>query len=129
MRQWKVALSLAIVGAIVAPFVFHTHKAHPTSQLWVPLTAEDRASISARLKETNNCQVLTDRVNRLPPDLTISALLQNKDYLAEVDCRIGRDRMQNGGDFITRPDFLKYLAINVVTAGAMFGASLRRPKL
>src|SRR6266567_8019957 len=27
-RQWKIALSLAIVGALAAPFVFRTYKAH-----------------------------------------------------------------------------------------------------
>jgi hypothetical protein len=126
MRQWKVALSLAIVGAIAAPFVFDTYNADPTSHTWVPIRAEDRAAISARLNETNNCQVLTDRVNSLPlpkdPEVRTSALLQNNDFLPEVDCHIDQDRLQNGGYFETHPDLLKYLAINGLTAGAIFGA-------
>jgi hypothetical protein len=86
MRQWKVALSLAVVGAIAAPFVFQTYKAHSTFQKWVPITAEDRAAISARLNDTNNCQVLTDRVNSLPlpqddpPGARTNALLHNDDF-------------------------------------------------
>jgi hypothetical protein len=41
-RQWKIALSLAIVGALAAPFVFRTYKARPTYSVWVPLSAREK---------------------------------------------------------------------------------------
>jgi hypothetical protein len=36
MRQWKIALSLAIVGAISAPIAFRTYKAWPEVHGWEP---------------------------------------------------------------------------------------------
>jgi hypothetical protein len=39
-RQWKIAVSLAVLGALAAPFVFRTYNYNPTHMALVPLTAE-----------------------------------------------------------------------------------------
>ena len=54
-RQWKIALSLAVVGALAAPFAFGTYKARPVSAVWVPLTAHDKEQ-RANYLDTNDCK-------------------------------------------------------------------------
>ena len=50
IKQRKIAISLAVAGATVAPFVFHTYKTpYPKWQTWTPLTAEFRQQITANL--------------------------------------------------------------------------------
>ena len=48
IKQRKIAISLAVAGATVAPFVFHTYKTTKW-QTWTPLTAEFRQQITANL--------------------------------------------------------------------------------
>ena len=67
MRQWKIALSLAIVGAIAAPFAFRTYKAQPEVHGFRPVTAEQREKITAYLAKFNNCvDFETIPMNKLP---------------------------------------------------------------
>jgi hypothetical protein len=48
MRQWKIALSLAMVGAVAAPFAFHTNKMHyPQWRTWTPLTVDEKQQLTA----------------------------------------------------------------------------------
>jgi hypothetical protein len=47
LRQWKIALSLAVVGALAAPFAFGTYKARPTYSVRVPLTAQEKEAAAA----------------------------------------------------------------------------------
>jgi hypothetical protein len=49
-RQWKIALSLAIVGALAAPFLFRTYKARPIHSVWVPLTAREKKTSQSLFK-------------------------------------------------------------------------------
>jgi hypothetical protein len=50
IKQRKIAISLAVAGATVAPFVFHTYKTpYPKWQTWTPLTAEFRQQITTNL--------------------------------------------------------------------------------
>jgi flagellar biosynthesis/type III secretory pathway M-ring protein FliF/YscJ len=53
-KQRKIAVSLAVIGAIAAPLVFHTYQERPMTHALVPMTANEKATIAARLKETNN---------------------------------------------------------------------------
>ena len=56
MRQWKIALSLAIVGALAAPFVFGTYKADPRHLVSVPLTTHDKEQRANYLNSlTHHC--------------------------------------------------------------------------
>jgi hypothetical protein len=45
VRRWKIAIPVAVVGAIAAPFVFGTWKMPQTSETWVPLTADQKAKL------------------------------------------------------------------------------------
>ena len=124
-RQQKLAVSLAIVGAIAAPFVFGTWKLRPMSKVWVPLTAEEKASVAAYLKETKDCQLLRDRVDalqlqKLDPQARTGALLRNNDFLEEGDCHLKLDRLNSSGQFETRLDPWKYLAFNAAAIAASF---------
>jgi hypothetical protein len=55
MNQRKIALSLAVIGAIAAPFVLRTYNLRPTSETWVPLAAHEKDKIANELKVTENC--------------------------------------------------------------------------
>jgi hypothetical protein len=61
MKQRKVAISLAIVGAIAAPFVTHTVTMHPTTETWVPLTQDEKERIAAEMSKTSNCRTLSEQ--------------------------------------------------------------------
>jgi hypothetical protein len=39
VKQRKIAISLAVIGAVAAPFAFHTYKARPMSRAFIPMTA------------------------------------------------------------------------------------------
>jgi hypothetical protein len=124
VKQRNIAISLAVVGAIAAPFVFHTYKERPITHRLSPLTAEEKAAIAARLKETNDCGTIMDRVKQqlhdagnLEPRWITGAILRNNDYLS---CTWQHFRLEQGGDFEDYPDTLKYLSINAATAGSAF---------
>lgn len=55
MRQWKVAISLALVAAVAAPFVSGTWKARAISERWVPLTEEYRQNLENEDKQYHDC--------------------------------------------------------------------------
>jgi len=61
MKQWKVALSLAILGAIAAPFVTHTVRMRPATETWIPLTQDEKERISAEMSKTSNCRTLSEQ--------------------------------------------------------------------
>jgi len=66
MKQWKVAISLAILGAIAAPFVTHTVRMRPTTETWIPLTQDEKDEkekerISAEMSKTSNCRTLSEQ--------------------------------------------------------------------
>ena len=61
MKQWKVAISLAILGAIAAPFVTHTVTMRPTTETWIPLTQDEKERISAEMSKTSNCRTLSEQ--------------------------------------------------------------------
>jgi hypothetical protein len=67
MRQWKIALSLAIVGALAAPFVFRTYKAPMEDIILVPLTAQQKEELQAGLENLlndPNCWETTSELHR-----------------------------------------------------------------
>ena len=127
VKQRKIAISLVVVGAIAAPFVFDTYSEWPMTYGLVPLTAQEKATIAAELKETNNCQTYHDRSEQfmrgakgLPPDKVTEMVLRNDDLGREWFCQEGQRRLEAGGDFKEHPDTLKYLGINAATAGSAF---------
>lgn len=99
-RQWKIALSLAVVGALAGPFVFGTYNVGPTYSAWVPLTAQQKANLAAFIQGT--CQ-------RRPV------------YVQGVDiCPMSRDEYEQGGDYEHRSDLPRYLVANGAAAVAAF---------
>jgi hypothetical protein len=124
VKQRKIAISLAVIGAIAAPLVFHTYQERPMAHALVPMTANEKATIAARLKETNNCETIADRVKQqlrdagnLEPGRLTDTLFRNGDWLL---CTGQKLQLERGGDFDDYPDTLKYLIINVAAAGSTF---------
>jgi hypothetical protein len=84
------------------------------------MTPEEKTSVKTYLKETNDYQVLSDRVARLGK-LEKDALLRNNDFLEEIDCHMKRDELNKGGPFERHPDLLKYITFNAASAAGGFG--------
>jgi hypothetical protein len=53
VKRWKVAISLAVVAALVGPLVTGTWKLRPSG--WHPLPIDERAHIAKMATETDNC--------------------------------------------------------------------------
>jgi hypothetical protein len=119
VRQWKIAISLAIVGAIAAPLVFGTYEAEPYVGGFQPLTVEQREDISAYLAKLNNCREFeTMPLGSIPDEgmrcFNQQGLLRNGQYYS----------------YFSAP---RYLALNVAAAGAgfvsIFGLAMLLPAL
>ena len=115
-RRWKIAIPVAVVGAIAAPFVFGTWKMRPTSETWVPLTADQKAKLGTYIQNTDNCR-------------TFEAAFGDK-----VFCDMELAKMRAGGEYqylyLSAP---KYFALNFATALgafiAVFGLTFFLPDL
>lgn len=120
MRQWKLALSLAIVGALASPFVSRTYRAHPTSETWVPLTATEKANIVEDLERTQNCQT---------PDSRRNVLYPSPGWL----CKMEQNELADGGKYLSFPSVSKYVALNTASAAGgfilVFGLAFFLPRL
>jgi hypothetical protein len=53
VKRWKVAISLAIIAALVGPLVTGTWKLKPGG--WHPLPVDERERIAKMATETDNC--------------------------------------------------------------------------
>jgi hypothetical protein len=125
VKQRKIAISLAVVGAIAAPFVFDTYSEWPMAYGLVPLTGEEKVTIAAELKKTNNCQMYEYGFNEAlrgveDPNKKTEMLLNNDNFLRGSSCREGQRRLEAGGDFKEYPDTSKYLTINAAIVGSAF---------
>ncbi|MBN8978447.1 MAG: hypothetical protein J0I08_18405 [Rhizobiales bacterium] len=89
-RHKKIALSLAIVGALASPFVFRTYKASPLYAVWVPLTPQQKENLAASLQASNDCRSETSIV-------------------LDVVCSLNKERFELGGEYEYHPDWLKLL--------------------
>jgi hypothetical protein len=98
-RQWKIALSLAIVGALAAPFVFRTYKARP--EIWAPLP----------LEMSDSCRTATSADTEA-------------DFIADYLCRhpLPATTLIAGIYYEHHPDWPKYLALNGGVAAATFAS-------
>jgi hypothetical protein len=102
VKQRKIAISLAVVGAIAAPFVLKTYKENPYGKVWVSLTAEDMYRFKARLNETNNCQTLE----------------RDEDLLK--GCRFIQKALEENGAYYSAPSRPLYLTLNAAVAAVAF---------
>lgn len=116
VRRWKIALPVAVVAAIVAPFVFGTWKMQTTSETWVPLTADQKAKLDTYMQNTENCRAF-------------EAASGDKDF-----CNMELEKLRAGGEYqylyLSRA---KYFALNVAVALgafiAVFGLAFFLPGL
>jgi hypothetical protein len=99
MKQRKIAISLAVIGAISAPFVFATYEMDPEWRTWTPLTAAERQQIAVNLAR---CHI---------------AELSDEGSV----CHRERRWLEEGGYYPPTPSMFLYLLLNVAVAAAGFG--------
>ena len=127
LRQWKIALSLAVFGALAAPFAFGTYKARPVSAVWVPLTAHDKEQ-RANYLDTNDCKSFD---NNSSDELFCYYDLRTgeKDFKRRIEKELEWGTRRGG----VHADLLQYLAMNVgvaaTTAFSLFGLAYLIPML
>lgn len=103
VRRWKIAIPVAVVGAIAAPFVFGTWKMPTTSETWVPLTAEQKATLAIYMQNTENCR-------------TFEAASGDKDF-----CDMELEKLRAGGEYqYLYLSTAKYFALNFAVALGAF---------
>lgn len=117
MKLWKVAFSLGIIGAIIAPFASGTWKLHPRTDVWVPFTANEKANLAAYLEKTNSCQTPSARLDELKK---LGATASFADVSDAMGCRLSLQHLNDGGEFRSHPSALKYAAANIAVALAGF---------
>jgi hypothetical protein len=123
LRQWKIALSLAVVGALAAPFVFRTYKARPVSAVWVtPLTAKDKEERAVYL-DTNDCVASFEAASNDRSSCVFET--GPRDYPAPFSERLRfkrriEEELERGKRQEWRADPPMYWVLNVVTAAAAF---------
>jgi hypothetical protein len=125
MRQYKIALSLAIVGAAAAPFIFGSYEMNfQPSSVVVPLTTEEKEQMAAKLKSNNYCQEQRDRLTK-SHDFS--------DTLPVVACELEAKTLESGETIHSYSRAPKYLAINaavvVVSFALIFGLTYFLPAL
>ena len=116
VRRWKIAILVAVVGAITAPFVFGTWKMQPMSETWVPLTADQKANLGTYMQSTENCRIFEAA------------------FWDKVLCDMELEKLRAGGEYqYLYLSASKYLAVNFATAlGAfisVFGLTFLLPDL
>jgi hypothetical protein len=121
MKRWKIAISIAVVGAVAGPFILGTYKMRPTPKRWdlydtlVPLTADQRENLEYFVGQTNNCETLRDS------------------HLNFFVCQMSQKDLERGATYVTALSIDKYMAINaaVMVGGFIggFGATFLVPAL
>jgi hypothetical protein len=124
-RQWKIALSLAVVGGLAAPFAFRTYKADPTYLLVVPLTAHEKEQFANYLR-TDDCDSFDDLITRFFCDDSKRA--GKGDFKWSVEGELAA-----GATSELHDDRPKYWIMNVgiaaATAASLFGLVFLIPML
>ena len=110
MKQRKIAISLAVVGAIAAPFVFETYKFRPIVHVFTPLTVQQKDEFTDYVAKLNYCKEFL----AMPWD--------SSNFPAEgYECIKRRELLRNGGQSDWQYSALQYWTWNVGTSAAVFG--------
>ena len=122
MKHWKIAISLAVLGAIAAPFITRTVKMEPTTESWVALTQDEKERISAEMSKTSNCRTLSEQFDAkknmgIKPSVEDFMDVISRDSI----CRDQLKSLELGGHAESHPSLLKYAAFNLASALAGFG--------
>jgi hypothetical protein len=108
MKQRKVAISLAVVAAVAAPFVFRTYKANPQVLVLEPLTLQQKEDFTAYIARLNNCTELElIPMDKLPPEAD--------------ECFRRKALLKFGGEYNEQFSIPRYLAWNLGAGGVAFG--------
>ncbi len=127
VKQWKVALSLAILAAIAAPFVTHTVRMRPTTETWIPLTQDEKERISAELSKTSNCRTLSEQFDAKKSMSNKPSVEDFMDVISRDSiCRDQLKSLELGGYVESHPSILKYAAFNLASALAGLRYRIRR---
>ena len=122
MKPWKVAIFLAILGAIAAPFITHTVTMDPTTESWVALTQDEKERISAEMSKTSNCRSLSEQFEAKK---TTGSKPSVEDFMDAISrdsiCRDQLKSLELGGHVEYHPSIFKYAALNLASALAGFG--------
>src|SRR5258705_3286536 len=123
MHFWKTTVSLAIVGAIAAPFVFGTWQPRSNAQTWIALTPERRANLLARMESSKNCRYFETQVEARD---VLGITADSKDIVEAVQCHREQDTLTDGGESQATFSLPRYLAINgaIALAGSLGLAGL-----
>lgn len=117
MRHRKIAVSLAVIGAVAAPFITGTAKMRPVSETCVPITEDEEKRLTDYLKEENYC---------------VGPKFENN-FAARYVCREDLKTLYRSAKYEAYPSLLKYLAANAlaIIAGfvSIFGLAMLLPAL
>ena len=129
MKPWKIALILAILGAIVTPFVTQTVRMRPTTETWIPLTEDEKERISGEMSKTSNCRTISEEFNAkkntgIKPSVEDFMDVTSRDSI----CRDQLRRLELGGSAESHRSLFKYVVFNLASAlagfGIVFGAAM-----
>jgi hypothetical protein len=109
MKPWKLAISLAVIGAISAPFVAGTWRPRPNANLLIPLTTKERSDLSAQLEKSKDCRLYQSREDR-----------SEEDTIGSFVCELDRERLVDGGHWAKRFSLFRHVATNVAFMLAVF---------
>ena len=109
MRQRKIALSLAIVGALAAPYAFGTYKEPRVYLVSVPLTAHEKEQ-RANYLDTGDCKSFDD-----DPYVELLCDLYGENFKLRRKAELERGTRPEWRD-----DLPKYWMMYVGTAAATF---------
>ena len=130
IAPWKIAVGLAIVAAMAAPFAFGTWQPQANAQNWIALTPELRTNILARLESSKNCRYFETQVEARD---VLGLKVDASDILDAIQCHREQDALRDGGEMQAIFSLPRYLAVNsaVSLAGtlAMLGLAIVIPAL
>jgi hypothetical protein len=117
MNSWKIAISLAAVGAVASPVIVGTWQTRSNQARWIALTPERRDILLAEMERSKNCRFYETQVEArdivgLKPD--------SDDISRAVLCHREREELDNGGRAERYFSLLRYLSTNGAVTVASF---------
>ncbi|MBI3699020.1 MAG: hypothetical protein HY242_01060 [Afipia sp.] len=102
-RTRKIALSVAVLTALAAPFVTKIYKTHPTYGIWTPLNAEEQRELTAYLNKNDWCRTYN-----------------SASFAAKYFCESEKQRLLDQGNYQYYFDNAKYFGAIVSVMGGIF---------
>jgi hypothetical protein len=130
MKASKTAVGLAIAAALASPFAAGTSQPGANAQSWIALTAEQRATIVAKLESSKNCRYFETQVEARD---VLGLKVDTKDIDDAMECHRDQDALRDGGVMQASFSLPRYLAINgavaLASAFSVFGLMMMLPAL